>query len=73
MSSSMSLLIFFTVCFYRIPQSVFNLDSSYEVTPPTVDRTSKAIYEKYVQTLYNRKCPKRDYSMYYNYVRQKTL
>ncbi|XP_071801050.1 polyphosphoinositide phosphatase-like isoform X1 [Asterias amurensis] len=27
------------------PASVFSLDSSYEVTPPMVDRTSRAVYE----------------------------
>ena len=34
-------------CFHhdRFPASVFSLDSSYEVTPPMVDRTSRAVYE----------------------------
>ncbi|XP_022104463.1 polyphosphoinositide phosphatase-like isoform X2 [Acanthaster planci] len=31
-----------------IPNSVFSLDSSYEVTPPTLSRSSRAIYEAFV-------------------------
>ncbi|XP_038059031.1 polyphosphoinositide phosphatase-like isoform X2 [Patiria miniata] len=31
-----------------IPNSVFSLDSSYEVTPPTLSRSSRAVYEAYV-------------------------
>ncbi|XP_072036306.1 LOW QUALITY PROTEIN: polyphosphoinositide phosphatase-like [Amphiura filiformis] len=57
-----------------IPHSVFNLDSSYEVTPPTVDRNSKATYENYVQGLIggSTRLKRDDLSIYRAYMRQKS-
>ncbi|XP_078001489.1 polyphosphoinositide phosphatase-like [Glandiceps talaboti] len=50
--------------------SAFSLDSSYHVTPPTVSRKSKAIYEAFVHKGHTvpTSCDQKDYNRYKDYV-----
>nr|XP_054753115.1 polyphosphoinositide phosphatase-like [Lytechinus pictus] len=55
-----------------IPSSVFSLDTSVRVTPPTVDRVSRSMYEAYVLCGANgpRPCLAKDLSRYREYIRE---
>ncbi|XP_070567874.1 polyphosphoinositide phosphatase-like isoform X2 [Ptychodera flava] len=58
-----------------IHMSAFSLDSSYDVTPPTVSRKSKAIYESYVSKGQKvpKSCEPKDYKKYQEYINTKFL
>ncbi|XP_033099185.1 polyphosphoinositide phosphatase-like [Anneissia japonica] len=62
-------------CTRLLHNSAFSLDSSYHVTPPTVSRLSKALYEENVQLARHgaKQCSRKDLNLYKFYVRQMHL